>query len=529
MIQRLCAALLTVLALLDSAGAATPAARTLTINPGHVQGEFNRFYRESIGSDYAGSLSREENLRQLERTVKELGFRHVRMHAIFHDHMQVFKLVDGKPQYDWTRIDAMYDRLLKMGIKPFVELGFTPLDMATSKASVFYYEGNISHPKPELWVGLVDAFVRHLRERYGAEEVRSWYFEVWNEPDLTAFWENADRQAYFELYDRTARAIKAIDPTIRVGGPATSGTKFIAPFIAFTEANKTPIDFISHHSYGVDGGFLDLTGKADWKLATEPYSMTNVVVKGYLDVKASAKPHLPLILSEFNASWVHRDPLLDSYLIAPFILSKIQENQGMLAMMSFWTFTDLFEEMGPPPSSFHGGFGLLNREGIRKSSYFAYKYLQQLHDIQLKVSDDAAFVTAAGDDIAAVIWDYQPALQTKSNRSTHYKVFPTRPAAPAVLKLQGMKPGSYSVSVRRTGFRANDPYTAYLEMGSPKDLTTAQIEQLNRLTDDRTESVRRIEVGRDGKAVYQLPMRANDVVLVQIQPLGATGQTTVRK
>jgi xylan 1,4-beta-xylosidase len=112
---------------------------------------------------------------------------------------------------------------------------------------------------------------------------------VWNEPDLKNFWENADREAYFKLYDCTARVIKAIDPQIRVGGPATSGQKFVAPFIAYTAKHNTPVDFISCHSYGVDGGFLDLTGEADVKLSPWPQSMTNMVTQGHATVKASAR------------------------------------------------------------------------------------------------------------------------------------------------------------------------------------------------------------------------------------------------
>jgi beta-xylosidase len=188
----------------------------------------DRFADLSVGSDYPGTLIRDDSLAQLKTAKDELGFRYIRFHAIFHDVLGTYKEVDGKPVYDWTKLDYLYDRLLKMGVKPFVELGFTPLAMRSSDLSIFYWKGNTSHPDPKKWAGLVDAFVRHVQDRYGKEEVRSWFFEVWNEPNLDGFWEKADQKAYFELFDITSRTIKAIDPALRVGGrrlPARPGCR----------------------------------------------------------------------------------------------------------------------------------------------------------------------------------------------------------------------------------------------------------------------------------------------------------------
>ncbi|HVJ00755.1 MAG TPA: beta-xylosidase, partial [Sphingomonas sp.] len=182
----------------------------------------DRSFNFSVGSDYPGTLIRPESLAQLKTAVDELGFRYIRFHAIFHDVLGTVRVENGKTVYDWTKIDQLYDALLGMGIKPFVELGFTPQAMASSPQTLFYWKGNTSHPEPKAWGALVDAFVRHLRSRYGEAEVRSWYFEVWNEPNLDGFWERADQKAYFDLYETSVRAIKAVDPRLRVGGPATA-------------------------------------------------------------------------------------------------------------------------------------------------------------------------------------------------------------------------------------------------------------------------------------------------------------------
>jgi xylan 1,4-beta-xylosidase len=173
----------------------------------------------------------------------------------------------GKTVYNWSKIDQLYDDLLARHIRPFVELGFTPKALATSQNSVFYWNGNTSHPKPEGWHDLVDAFIiRHIEERYGKDEVRTWFFEVWNEPNLSGFWEGGDQKAYFELYDLTAKTIKSIDPALRVGGPSTAGAAWVPEFLAHVKQSGAAVDFVTTHTYGVQGGFLDEEGKSDTKL-----------------------------------------------------------------------------------------------------------------------------------------------------------------------------------------------------------------------------------------------------------------------
>ncbi|WP_281399788.1 GH39 family glycosyl hydrolase [Sphingomonas rhizophila] len=244
--------------------------RVIEIDVAKASEPVDRFFDLSIGSDYPGTLRRDDSQAQLAIAVRELGFRSVRFHAIFHDVLGTVKVDNGRTTYDWREIDRLYDALLAKGIKPFVELGFTPAAMKRSDQTIFWWKGNTSHPEPKAWAALVDAFVRHLRDRYGAEEVRRWPFEVWNEPNLDGFWEKADRDAYFALYDSTARTIKAIDPHIQVGGPSTAGAAWVPEFLDHVARNGTPVDFVTTHSYGVDGGFLDEEGKQDTKLSASP-------------------------------------------------------------------------------------------------------------------------------------------------------------------------------------------------------------------------------------------------------------------
>jgi len=510
----------TLMALALAAAISAPAfaQRNIQLDVSKAVQPLDRFYDLSVGSDFPGTLLREDSMGQLITAANELGFRYLRFHGIFHDALNTVQVKDGKTVYDWTKIDELYDAMLKRGIKPFVELSFTPLSMATSEQKIFYWKGNISHPRHEAWKDLVHAFVTHIIARYGQEEVRKWPFEVWNEPNLDIFWENADQPAYFALYDLTARTIKAIDPELKVGGPSTAGAAWVPEFLAHTKANGTPVDFVTTHTYGVDGGFIDEFGKSDTKLSPSPNAIVGDIRKVRGEIEASAYPGLPLYFTEWSTSYSPRDLVHDSYISAPYILSKLKASQGQLQGMSYWTYSDLFEESGPPPTPFHGGFGLMNREGIRKASWFAYKYLHALSGNSIPVQDGEAMASYDGKTAAALLWNYVQPEQKTSNRSFYSRILKNRPADSATLNFSGLKPGAYDLTVQRTGFRRNDAYSAYIDMGAPKSLTPAEVKRLQDLTQDKPELQRKVSVSTDGKASIKLPMKTNDVVLVRLAP-----------
>lgn len=481
-------------------------------------GPVDRFFDLSVGSDYPGTLIRDDSQAQLKLAVEELGFRYIRFHAIFHDVLKTVRVENGKTVYDWTGIDRLYDDLLARHIKPFVELGFTPEALATSKNSIFYWHGNTSHPNPQGWHDLVDAFIRHIEQRYGKDEVRTWFFEVWNEPNLSGFWEGGDQKAYFELYDLTSNTIKAIDPALRVGGPSTAGAAWVPEFLAHVKQSGAAVDFVTTHTYGVDGGFLDENGQSDTKLSPSPDAIIGDVRRVRQQISASPFPNLPLYFTEWSTSYTPRDSVHDSYISAPYILSKLKACEGLVQGMSYWTYTDLFEEPGPPTASFQGGFGLLNREGIRKPAYFAYKYLHVLQGNTIPSNDPQSMLAIQDGNVTAVVWDFEQPEQKVSNRPFYTRLVPNHPAAPVHLKLTHLAPGAaYRLQVHRTGFHANDAYSAYIEMGSPKDLNPDQVARLNELTRDLPEKNQVVRSGTDGVLEIDLPMNSNDILLIDLR------------
>lgn len=502
-----------------SAQASAPQ-RKIDVDLAKAGAPFDRSFNLSVGSDFPGTLARPQSLAQLKTAVDELGFRYIRFHAIFHDVLGTVKVVDGKTSYDWTGIDRLYDALLARRIKPFVELGFTPQALKTSDSKIFYWNGNTSHPRPEAWKALISAFVRHLEHRYGRQEVRRWYFEVWNEPNLDGFWEKADQQAYFELYENSARTIKAVDPRLKVGGPSTAGAAWVPDFLDRAASRKIPVDFVTTHTYGVDGGFLDEKGEDDNKLSTSPDSIVGDVRRVRQQISASKFPGLPLYFTEWSTSYNPRDPVHDSYISAAYILTKLKAARTYAQGMSYWTNSDLFEEAGPPPTPFHGGFGLMNREGIRKPSWFAFKYLNLLRGREVPAKDTQTLAATDGRRTGVLVWNWAQPEQKTSDRPFFTKLLPASAAASASIRLSHLAPGSYRLTIRRTGFRANDSQTRYIEMGSPPSLNPAQVAELGRLTRDVPEARRNVRVSRDGRLSATVPMRTNDVVLLLVEPVG---------
>jgi xylan 1,4-beta-xylosidase len=513
-------AFLTAMAIPISAQPDTPALRVLVADLHQTSGPINRFFDFCVGSDYAGTLIRDDSQNQLQMVADELSFRYIRFHAIFHDDLGTVQMHDGKISYDWTEIDQLYDSLLARHIKPFVELGFTPKALATSSNSIFYYHANTSHPNPAKWRDLVAAFARHLEQRYGSAEVRSWYFEVWNEPNLSGFLQDGNQADYFHLYRLTARTLKSVDSRLRVGGPATAGAAWIPEFLAYVKNTGTPIDFVTTHTYGVKGGFLDAAGKADVQLDPSPEAIVGDVRRVRRQIGASPFPNLPLYISEWSTAYTPADPVHDSYISAAYILSKLKATEGLAQGMSYWTYSDLFEEAGPPPAAFYGGFGLVTRDGIRKPAFFAYKYLHALQGETIVSSDPESMLSTNGRDFTAVLWDFVQPVQKQSDRPFYTQVIPDQPAAPVALTLTHLVPNAmYQLAEQRTGYDANDAYTAYLRMGAPKNLTSSQIAHLDYLTRDQPDLYQDIRADAEGTVKIRVSMRSNNVVLVTVKPL----------
>jgi xylan 1,4-beta-xylosidase len=499
--------------------------RVITADVNAVRGPLDTSFKECIGAGRANEGLRADWQDQLRVAQRECGFKYIRMHGLLSDDMGVYREdAQGNPIYNWQYIDRLYDFLLSVDVKPFVELSFMPNALASGGKTIFWWKGNVTPPKSyDKWADLIRHLVAHFEERYGHDEVKTWYFEVWNEPDLHDAFFTGTREDYFKLYAVTANAIKSVSPDDRVGGPATAMGQFDEPFINWCFTNQVPLDFVSSHSYGVKGGFLDETGQRGTVLDADPNSVIGRMVGERQMIDRSPMPHLPLHFTEWSSAYTPTDFMHDTYQQASFILSKVKGAYRSVDSMSYWTFTDIFEEGGPRATPFHGGFGLINYEDLKKPAFHAFKFLNELGPTELADADPASWVCKGADgSVQALFWDYTPIVPPAgvNDQQFYKKEIPAKPAGRAVLTVANLPAGSYTLKIFQTGYRANDVFTGWLDLGSPSQLTRAQVKTLGNESSGDPETVETIQVDAGKPFTRAFPLRENDVYLVKLTPLG---------
>jgi xylan 1,4-beta-xylosidase len=500
--------------------------RLITADWNQVKGPTTQLFHECIGAGRANEGLRAEWQRQLQLCQDEIGFRQIRFHGLLSDDMGVYaESRDGQPRHSWLYIDQLYDALLALKIRPFVELSFMPSALASGSKTIFWWRANVTPPKSyEKWDGLIHDLVAHLTERYGAEEVGKWKFEIWNEPNYPGFWgpRNPARaqEEYFELYEHTARAVKSVNQNYLVGGPAGAGPDWVKSFLDFCAASNVPVDFVSYHGYGLGGGpsGLDVDGQSFLYLSSDLLAPAHNALSQRGVIDASATPNLPIDVTEWSTSYSPRDPVHDAYFSAPYILEQFRNIDHGVASFSYWVFTDIFEESGPPMTPFHGGFGLLNFSGIKKPAFFAFQFLNRLGKTELKNSDEHSWVCRDEKGGAQIlVWDLTHPTGGKIADQIYFRQpHPAADKEKVQINLRDMPPGKYELQQWRVGYHHNDAYSAYLEMGSPPQLTRAQEKVLRGASAGEPESERRIEINPGDKFSDSLALRQNDVVFLKL-------------
>ncbi len=514
-----------------------------------------------VGSGHALLALRTDYTRQLQFIHDTLGIERVRFHGIFCDDMRTFTDLSMQmplpaakafPEYNFNACGVAYDNVLAAGMKPFVELSFMPKKLAVEdgrpREGSFFYKPLIVPPADwAAWRDYIQAFLRFLLHRYGADEVEQWYFEVWNEPDLPrAFW-NGTQDEYFTLYAETVRAIKEIDPAIRVGGPATSNSKWIAAFLQFCKENQVPVDFVSTHQYAGDplGGVEDQggpEGDGSASQASSPEAVHAIMEKmtaaleavedktflngfrmlmpdksettdlpndTFLRNSAVARRQageLPLYYTEWNENAIFSAYTNDTRKAAAYDVKTALEVADNLDGSSIWCFSDIFEELHPFPQEFHGGFGMLTQNGIPKPVYHAMKMLADAGNTRLDLGPDAT-----KGEIGIAAFQAPGEVQVLLFRQKMKNL--DLPKEPAAVEIE-LDVAPTAVTVRRIDETHGNPLRLWEEMGSPISLNRAEVRDLTERSavSDEPCSFRY----ENGVLTLQAELGVNDVVFFRV-------------
>ncbi len=432
------------------------------------------FWEHTVGSGHAPLALRADWQRQLRQCHEHLGFQHVRFHDILSDDMGTLMDEQNHLLYSFFNADQICDFLLSIGMKPFVELSFMPSTLSSGSTTVFHYSANVTPPKDYAeWGKFVGRLVTHWVERYGIDEVSSWFFEVWNEPNLPAFWTGTQAE-YFKLYRSTVQAIKKIDERLQVGGPATANNEWITEFLDFCAKHKLPADFVSTHHYPTDA--LGSVGEdTETQLA---HSKRSILRKWARETHRKARGK-PLYYTEWSSSSNPRDHFHDEPYTAAVIVKTMMEARGLVQGYSYWTFSDIFEENYMPATAFQGGFGLLTLQGVAKPSYRAFELLHRLGVDEFPVhgKHDTVDVWVVGRDeaVTVLITNHVLPRHPISTESVH-------------IQLKGLL-APRTVYIERIDDDHANAKRLWIDMGKPALPTEREVEQLHVSSEIVRESV----------------------------------------
>jgi xylan 1,4-beta-xylosidase len=442
-------------------------AEAVEIDPNAASHPLPHFWEKMFGSGRAILSLRDDYRHDLRETKRITDLEYIRFHAIFHDEVGLYdEDANGKPIYNFSYVDQIYDAVLANKVRPLVELSFMPKKLTSDPNALhaFWYKQNVAPPKDwDKWGQMIEAFTRHLVERYGIEEVSQWYFEVWNEPNLDFWVGNPKEETYYQLYDQAALAVKRVSPRLRVGGPSTAQAAWADRFLAHCKDKSVPVDFVSSHVYGND--------KAEDVFGTHEQISRNKMVcrsvkKVHEQIAASAYPKMPLIWTEYNAAYDNETQVTDSAYMGPFLANTIRECDGLADIMSYWTLSDVFEEQGVVKTPFYGGFGLLAERDIPKPAFNDFALLHRLGDTRLNVSSDSLLVTRRKDgSLAIAAWNLFLPEEAGSAKSV-------------TLRFKGMVTGTAKVTI--VDKEHGSPLPEFEKQGRPASPTAAQIEALRK-------------------------------------------------
>ncbi len=495
-----------------------------------------------VGAGRANEALRADWQEHFREAVTTLGVRRVRFHGLFHDDMFVYRANDGggfgpptpfdEPRYTFSYVDKVVDFILEAGAQPFVELGFMPRELATQTETLFWWKAHCSPPTDMArWVELVTATLEHWVERYGIDEVRQWRFEIWNEPNLVPHFWTGSRTEYFELYEATARAVKAVDPRLVVGGPSTSvfvpddrykgefedraaehataastdvdaldwRPVWIHELIEWCRERDVPLDFLSTHLYPTDFAF-----GSDGEL----HHIQRHVDATYQDltllrdvIAASPFPDAELHITEWSSSPSSRDAMHDTVFAAAYITRAFLRGAALADSISYWTFTDVFEEGGAGVGPFHGGFGLVNTQGIHKPTFHAMAMLARLGDREVAALPYGTITQHADSgDVAAVFVNYPQDMGTRGIGSeiTYEATRRLQDHGPGLHvqhTVEGLAPGAV-YRLEQVDWDHGNVAEAWYRMGAPLNLTRDEESQLRAVADDLARA--ELTVGPDG-------------------------------
>ena len=495
----------------------------------------NNNWQFGLGCDHAFQLHRRDLFLQLKYVHDELGFKYLRFHGIFDDDMLTYqRLSDYKPlsnipysskvkEINFRQIGDVLHNVLDAGFKPFLEISFMPSVLAKGKKTGLKYQNNICLPNDyNEWQLFIKEFIKYLINEFGKAEIESWYYEIWNEPDLKIFF-NGNQKDYFNFYKMTVLAIKEIDNNLRVGGPSTSACKWLKDFISYCNKQNIKCDFISTHHYTGDAFGNMLTFKKALKMfsivknsAKNNLGIGETLCKSFfypdicktwkkgtfneMDKKALEDAgNKPLFITEWNSMAVFAAPVHDEKYSSAFALKASLDLNSKIAGSLFWCISDIFEENLYLQDPFCGSYGIVTQDNIAKPNFYAFKIMNMLYENRLALeitNDDIEYAVFRKDERNYQIVIYNQDFVYENDETYDFEI---------KLPFKAKRIIEYRIDNENA-----NPKNEWIKLGKPKNLNKEQIKLIKDLSSLR---------GNEIKALTQAiksSLKSNDIVFYVI-------------
>lgn len=459
---------------------------------------------------------------QIALAQRELGVRHVRAVGMFDDEMRVFcpspasfmGYEPKEPRTNWQTVDYVIDSLLDRGVNPMFTTSFIPSALTSGPTTVFSTRGHTSPPDDwKKWAALVSESVRHAVGRYGLAVVRTWYFEVWNEPNLQGWFWGGNQADFFKLWAVTYGAIKSVDASLRVGGPSCGRAEWVEELVAYGLKHGCVPDYLIAHIYNNDSSvgeaLAPFDGPQDDKNSRSPNFSIGTMrgVRSLVDrIGFKGELHWNEWGRSFHGVDHHREEASE----AAFIVRLLAEVSQEADAFAYWCLSDVYDQVGYGREAFYGGYGLLSLQGLRKPSYHAFQLLSRLGTERKTV----AATGLDGDHHAIVTTDASGRARVLVSAYQHDDV-PVRRSLTVTVELPAVtKPGA----LYRIDSLENNVVAQWRELGAPVYLSRAQERELAGRNELKPSgSAVRFEVA-GARRLAHFTMESPGVALLEIEP-----------
>lgn len=433
--------------------------------------------------------------RSLAMAQEEIGFEYLHFHGILDDTMRVYyEKSDGTPVFNFHYIDQIIDFMLSVGLKPYLELGWMPKRLASIPDEKSL--NGICHSKPKninIWLNMVRAFVVHLIDKYAAEQVRTWMFQIWDAAFLPPWWRNS-QEDFFDFYRQTYALLKKIIPEAPVGSPSVNPygircTDWMENFMAYCKEQDCEPDFISlamypHESYNMDAGqeLAESVYEIYMKVSPRENYMGQELekIKQKLQWRRAGRP--PVYITQWNMNNAPAFMLRDTLFGAAYLVKNLCENYDEAESFAYWFFSDEVEEYNLADASFHGGMGFIANNGLKKAAYQAMRLLARLDD-ELLAKGEYFFITKGDKQISVFLYSYvhykkncsEEEFRSSENR---YKCFENVEKEFSV-ELADIPAGRYRMTEYILNREWGSSYDIWNQMGSPEHVAAEDLAYIN--------------------------------------------------